>query len=252
MYHLVTGLYSSYTQKPRYNVLLLGISGSGKTAWLDKVRSKVTKTGSRSLARFQPTVGQNVLDIKLSRATLHFWDLGGEASLRRLWNRYFEEADVFVWAINAYDWISLITIGEGEEDAQEDDDDDDTESKGVKMARAEESWKALSALRSHSHLTSIPLLILCTHMDQLDVKQAAHFEEQIKTILQERLTELRRVEDLELNDEMNRFDQSKQADDYGRHIWSEWQVITCSAKDGSGSDNFINWLHSHAKTSQDR
>ena len=48
-----------YTQKPRYNVLLLGISASGKTAWLDRVRSKVTRTGSRSLSRFHPTVGQN-------------------------------------------------------------------------------------------------------------------------------------------------------------------------------------------------
>jgi ABC-type phosphate/phosphonate transport system ATPase subunit len=50
---------ASYRQKPRYNVLLLGISGSGKSAWLDKVRSQVTKTSSRSLGRFHPTVGQN-------------------------------------------------------------------------------------------------------------------------------------------------------------------------------------------------
>jgi ADP-ribosylation factor related protein 1 len=131
---------ASFTQKPRYNVLLLGISGSGKSAWLDKVRSRVTKTGSRSLSRFHPTVGQNVLDLNLAHTTLHFWDLGGEESLRRLWSRYYDEANVLVWAMDSQDWAALALKGSSEEAYITEDSTDEL---AMREARRQESWRAL-------------------------------------------------------------------------------------------------------------
>lgn len=83
MYHLITGLYcecdhlsplfrskeefwliheffiAEWSRRPQFNVLVLGTSGAGKTALLDKVRAWHTRTSSRALARIAPTVGQN-------------------------------------------------------------------------------------------------------------------------------------------------------------------------------------------------
>lgn len=121
-------------------MLLLGISGSGKSAWLDKVRSRVTKTGSRSLSRFHPTVGQNVLHLNLAHATLHFWDLGGEESLRRLWSRYYDEANVLVWAMDSQCWATLAFKDSGEMACITDDSADEL---AMREARRQESWQAL-------------------------------------------------------------------------------------------------------------
>jgi hypothetical protein len=178
-----------------------------------------------------------------------------------LWNRYFEEADVFVWAMNAYDWESVISSGENEgKGGSKDDYGDDEESKEVRLARMQDSWNSLgeqnrermareesddsvklllllspcssAALRSHSHLTSLPLLILFTHMDKLEPARALRFQEQITSILQERMSELSKAEETELEEEMNQFDRSAHAKESSRQIWAEWQVVTCSAKDG--------------------
>ena len=103
----ITGQFS---EKPKFNVLTLGINNSGKTAWLDKVRGQITKTGTRPLQRITPTVGQNVINLTLSSCTLHCWDLGGQSSLRSMWTRYFDDAEVLVWAMDANDWLSAADV----------------------------------------------------------------------------------------------------------------------------------------------
>lgn len=69
-------------------------------------------------------------------------------------------------------------------------------------------------------------------MDQLDPRRASQFEGQIKPILQEKFSLLAKAEESELEEEMNQFDHSSQGKENQRQIWSEWHVITCSAKDG--------------------
>ena len=89
-----------------------------------------------------------VLDLKLSRATLHFWDLGGEASLRRLWGRYFDEADVLVWAMDSRDWAGLVADEDTGGSEDEYDDGDGHEQQLVREARRQESWEALGEYSS--------------------------------------------------------------------------------------------------------
>lgn len=171
------------------------------------------------------------MNLNLSQATLHFWDLGGEESLRRLWGRYYDEANVLVWAMDSQDWVGLTserTIEEHE-------------------AKRQESWQTLSKLRSHSQLASLPLLILFTKIDELDSDQASQFERNIKQIVGEQIDALESAEKSELEEEMNHLDHSLEGQQQTRQIWNEWQVILTSAKDGTGVEEFVEWLHTHAK-----
>ncbi len=80
MYHLITGLYAEWTKKPRYNALMVGAAGVGKSCLLEKVSTVATlrfqllpltpfpplldqerlsqETGTAA-NRVAPTVGQN-------------------------------------------------------------------------------------------------------------------------------------------------------------------------------------------------
>ncbi len=42
MYHLITGLYAEWTKKPRYNALMVGAAGVGKSCLLEKVSTVAT------------------------------------------------------------------------------------------------------------------------------------------------------------------------------------------------------------------
>lgn len=89
-----------------------------------------------------------------------------------------------------------------------------------------------ATLRSHSHLTSLPLLILFTRLDQLHPKRSARFQAEIKPVLEAKFAELAKTEERDLDEEMRQLDQSAQGKEHERRIWSEWQVTFSSAKDG--------------------
>jgi GTPase SAR1 family protein len=87
-----------------------------------------------------------VLDINLANATLHFWDLGGEESLRRLWGRYYDDANVLVWAMDSQDWAALaVDHNEGEAYITEESGDE----LAIREARRQESWQALGEYRQY-------------------------------------------------------------------------------------------------------
>lgn len=53
--------------------------------------------------KIPPTVGLNLGKLDVSRVRFLFWDLGGQASLRVLWDKYFSEAHAVVWVVDATD-----------------------------------------------------------------------------------------------------------------------------------------------------
>lgn len=82
-----------------------------------------------------------VLDLTLSSVVLHFWDLGGDKSLRRLWPRYYSEADALLWVMDIRDWFGVSNI------TNEDNvDDDENESYRTRRRNAscEELGKSMS------------------------------------------------------------------------------------------------------------
>jgi ADP-ribosylation factor related protein 1 len=112
MYHLAKSLYLQYTSKEEYSILLLGLDNAGKTTLLNQIKalfstadasSDATNEASTKAGNTVPTVGQNVATINLPDMYLKFWDIGGQMTLRRLWQSYYKSAHAVVFVVDSSD-----------------------------------------------------------------------------------------------------------------------------------------------------
>lgn len=115
MYHLLKSLYLHYTSKEEYSIILLGLDNAGKTTFLNQVKALYnnnTTTGTSATTTTEPsatagntvpTVGQNVATITLPDMYLKFWDVGGQLSLRKLWQDYYKSAHAVVFVVDSTD-----------------------------------------------------------------------------------------------------------------------------------------------------
>ena len=55
------------------------------------------------LEKIIPTVGLNLLRMERRNGEYIFWDLGGQSVLRKIWNKYFNEASCIVFMIDGTD-----------------------------------------------------------------------------------------------------------------------------------------------------
>ena len=60
-------------------------------------------TGSPGLepASIVPTVGLNVGRVEAHHAQLLFWDLGGQAGLRSIWDKYFADSHALIFVVDS-------------------------------------------------------------------------------------------------------------------------------------------------------
>jgi ADP-ribosylation factor related protein 1 len=112
MYHLAKSLYLQYTSKEEYSILLLGLDNAGKTTLLNQIKALFSTTDASSDAPNEastkagntvPTVGQNIATINLPDMYLKFWDIGGQMTLRRLWQSYYKSAHAVVFVVDSSD-----------------------------------------------------------------------------------------------------------------------------------------------------
>ena len=106
MYHLVKSLYLHATSKEEYSILLLGLDNAGKTTLLEQIKSLYTSHEAN--LNTVPTVGQNVSVIDLQDLYLRIWDVGGQHSLRGLWQSYYSACHAIVFVLDSTD------IGDGD------------------------------------------------------------------------------------------------------------------------------------------
>lgn len=124
MFHLASSLYTQYTKREQYNVLILGLDNAGKTTFLEHLKLLYATPNETKKAegvpdttetirskRILPTVGQNVATIKyegtdshqFANINLKFWDLGGQRSLRSMWSRYYKSCHGIIFIIDSTD-----------------------------------------------------------------------------------------------------------------------------------------------------
>lgn len=105
MFHLAKSIYDQYTSWPEYSVLILGLDNAGKTTLLEKLKSiYISNYKEVPPSRILPTVGQNVATLTVDKKLhLKFWDVGGQDSLRELWDEYYAQAHAIVFVIDSCD-----------------------------------------------------------------------------------------------------------------------------------------------------
>ncbi|SPO02809.1 probable ADP-ribosylation factor-like protein, member of the arf-sar family in the ras superfamily [Cephalotrichum gorgonifer] len=156
MYHLAKGLYLLATSKEEYSVILLGLDNAGKTTFHEQVKSLFHPDQPTPRLKTVPTVGQNVSTVTLPDMYLKIWDVGGQLSLRRLWQNYYSSCHAIVFIIDSTD------IGEGLDDAG---------------GRLEECREVLEDVLQSEDAEGVPLLILANKQDREDCVEVVRIKE---------------------------------------------------------------------------
>lgn len=86
-----------------FSILLLGLDNAGKTTLLSSIKSLYNPSAPPTAQKTVPTVGQNVATIDLGDVYLKIWDVGGQHSLRRLWQSYYESCHAVVFVVDSSD-----------------------------------------------------------------------------------------------------------------------------------------------------
>lgn len=88
------GLLQSFYREAR--VLMLGLDNAGKTTILYHLKLNEN-------IQAIPTIGFNVESVKVEGMSLQIWDVGGQTTIRHLWDRYFQGSDAVVFVVDSTD-----------------------------------------------------------------------------------------------------------------------------------------------------
>ncbi|TNV75728.1 hypothetical protein FGO68_gene16299 [Halteria grandinella] len=111
MYSLLSGLYDYLTQKPSYKILVCGLDNSGKTTLLEQVK-KMHGQKYMDFKKITSTIGLNICKLEKSNGEFTLWDVGGQVVLRKLWEKYFNEAHGLIFVIDGADDMRLPEVKE--------------------------------------------------------------------------------------------------------------------------------------------
>lgn len=169
-------------------MILLGLDNAGKTTFHEQAKSLFMPERPDPKLKTVPTVGQNVSTLTLPDMYLKIWDVGGQMSLRKLWQSYYASCHAIVFIIDSTD------IGDGLLSLRADDDDDTTaEADGEGAAavgkkqqqvpqhhhlgRLDECRAVLEDVLQNSETEGVPLLILANKQDREDCVEVVKIKE---------------------------------------------------------------------------
>ncbi|XP_062617374.1 uncharacterized protein LOC134279051 [Saccostrea cucullata] len=121
------------SERPRTRVLVVGLDGSGKTAFVECLSK-----GKEKNEMPRPTVGFNVKSVTIGDVMFDIWDVGGSEMCRTYWKEFVKGIHVIVWVV------------------------DSTASK----ARLEENADELKRFLSLEAANNIPILFIASKQDR--------------------------------------------------------------------------------------
>lgn len=175
MYHLIQSLYLRATSKEEYSILLLGLDNAGKTTLLEQIKSIFSSHDATHEPNLKtvPTVGQNVSLIDLPDLYLRIWDVGGQHSLRGLWQSYYSSAHAIVFVVDSTD------IGDGNIAHLPSDQPTSAvkSSPSDHEGRLDECKLVLEDVLQHSETEGVPVLVLANKQDREDCVEVVRIKE---------------------------------------------------------------------------
>ncbi|XP_078240562.1 ADP-ribosylation factor-like protein 15 isoform X1 [Pogona vitticeps] len=131
--------------RPEYDLVCIGLTGSGKTSLLSQLCSENRET-------IVSTTGFCIKAVPFQNAILNVKELGGADNIRKYWSRYYQGSQGVIFVLDS---------------ASSEDD--------LEIARNE-----LHSALQHPQLCTLPFLILANHQD----KPAARSVQEIKKYLE--------------------------------------------------------------------
>jgi ADP-ribosylation factor related protein 1 len=234
MYHLFKGIYLYATSKEgwstptlepswarqltdgsaEYSILLLGLDNAGKTTLLEQMKA-LNSTHVHPNLNTVPTVGQNVATISLPEVYLKIWDVGGQHSLRGLWQSYYASCHAIVFVIDSTDVgdadLAKLAEANTKKSAMELEEEE---------GRLGECRLVLEDVLQHADAEGVPLLVLANKQDREDCVEVVRIKEGF----------VRKVFEGEKGSSLR-----------------DSRVLPCSALTGTGVEEAVEWLRSRVK-----
>lgn len=159
-----------------------------------------------------PTVGQNVSTITLPEMYLKIWDVGGQHSLRGLWQSYYASCHAIVFVIDSTDI--------GDADLEKMSEVNTPIVMEDEFGRLGECRLVLEDVLQHADAEGVPLLVLANKQDRENCVEVVRIKEGF----------VRKV-----------FEGEKGAS------LRDSRVLPCSALTGTGVEEAVEWLRSRVK-----
>ena len=184
MYHLAKALYLHLTSKPEYSILLLGLDNAGKTTLHEQIKalpSNRSHTASQAHPNLKtvPTVGQNVSTVEIGDLYLKIWDVGGQHSLRGLWESYYKSAHAIVYVVDSTDIgdADVAKLASRSFGANAPPRSPVSPNMAVDEGRLEECRMVLEDVLQNEDADGVPLLVLANKQDREDCVEVVRIKE---------------------------------------------------------------------------
>ena len=174
-------------KKTEYSILLLGLDNAGKTTLLSSIKSLYLPTHPAPASKTVPTVGQNVATIPLPDMYLKIWDVGGQHSLRKLWQSYYKSCHAIVFVVDSSDVgdepLSFQAANNNNDTdvegsaTPEDDNGDTSTNPPAHPGRLSECKLVLESVLASADTTGVPILVLANKQDREDCVETVKIKE---------------------------------------------------------------------------
>ena len=165
-----------------YSILLLGLDNAGKTTLLSSIKSLYLPFHPLPATKTVPTVGQNVSTITLPDMYLKIWDVGGQHSLRKLWQSYYSNCHAIIFVIDSSDIgdadLSYLAAQKSASAGDSASGTTDEAGSGSKhLGRLEECKLVLESVLASADTTGVPILVLANKQDREDCVETVRIKE---------------------------------------------------------------------------